>query len=450
MVVSHEASRSGAPILVLNICERIYKTYNVISVLLNGGDLVEDFVALSNMTLLTPKFSPINSALIARQALEHVHPDFAIVNSALSGSVLPVFSTASVPAVTLIHEFASTLHPKRLIEDIVRWSAHLVFSAPIVQQDAERQLPNWLPGETTHILPQGRCKTRGKDDADQIRRAFRPEGSSGAMRVVIGAGSVSIRKGSDLFIQCAQQIMKRRPGLDVRFVWIGHGYAPERDMAFSVYLSEQIRRSGLEGRMLFMGEVASLDSAYREADLFLLTSRLDPLPNVGIDAICEGLPIVCFEAGSGIADLLASEGLSQFCVVPYLDTAAMADLAIRILEDPNHEATVKSRLLDMGGRSFDMDKYVSQIERLLAQATADMAAEEQEVRAIVDSGTFEAAGFARDGRRGAVRKTRCALSLGKFGLACGNRASLRPLSRWPRREGHSSTLIRLGRGGSTS
>jgi hypothetical protein len=40
------------------------------------------------------------------------------------------------------------------------------------------------------------------------------------------------------------------------------------------------------------------------ADLFLLSSRLDPLPNVAIDELTMGLPVLCFEKTSGIADFM--------------------------------------------------------------------------------------------------------------------------------------------------
>ena len=35
-----------------------------------------------------------------------------------------------------------------------------------------------------------------------------------------------------------------------------------------------------------------------------MTSRLDPLPNVGIDAMNESTPVHCFDNACGIADIL--------------------------------------------------------------------------------------------------------------------------------------------------
>ena len=87
-----------------------------------------------------------------------------------------------------------------------------------------------------------------------------------------------------------------------------------RDSAYSSYLAEQIERSGLEGKVDIIDELPDLQPAYLNCDLFLLSSRLDPMPNVAIDAAIHGLPIVCFENASGIASLLKKDLQLKDCV----------------------------------------------------------------------------------------------------------------------------------------
>ena len=43
LVVSHEATRSGAPILALNIIQQLSPRYNVVSLILGGGELTDHF-----------------------------------------------------------------------------------------------------------------------------------------------------------------------------------------------------------------------------------------------------------------------------------------------------------------------------------------------------------------------------------------------------------------------
>jgi hypothetical protein len=47
ILVSHEASRTGAPIVALNIGQRLCEKYNIITLLLRGGDLIDNFRAIS-------------------------------------------------------------------------------------------------------------------------------------------------------------------------------------------------------------------------------------------------------------------------------------------------------------------------------------------------------------------------------------------------------------------
>ena len=122
-------------------------------------------------------------------------------------------------------------------------------------------------------------------EVSRIQKLLRPEGFSEEGILVLGAGYVDLRKGVDIFIQCAAKIAVLAPDLHIRFVWVGRGFDTETDVYYSVYLADQIRRLGLEDRVSFLGEATVLHAAYDAADILLLTSRLDPLPNVAIDAL---------------------------------------------------------------------------------------------------------------------------------------------------------------------
>ena len=105
--------------------------------------------------------------------------------------------------------------------------------------------------------------------------------------LVLGAGEIQPRKGVDIFIAVARQIKKICPQIKVKFAWIGSGYKPEEDFNVSLWLKDQIKRSGLEHDVMILNHSTQYKNLMQRADLFLITSRLDPMPNVGIDAIFE-------------------------------------------------------------------------------------------------------------------------------------------------------------------
>jgi glycosyltransferase involved in cell wall biosynthesis len=379
LVVSHDASRTGAPILCLNIVKQLKTAYNIVTLLLGGeAQLREDFARESQMIAYLDGYTPAAVAYACPRLLLQIRPDIALVNSIVSYPVLPVLAQASIPIVTLVHERAC-MYPIDTLEGVVRYSSELVFSGSFTMNEAKSCASSWVPEARAHILPHWPSALDDGEDAAKICNVFRPDGWPDDTVVVLGIGSVNFRKGVDLFIQCAQQIVARgrkRSFLargrkqNIRFAWIGHGYDPKNDMSYSIYLSEQIRRSSLEGQVIFAGEVIGLRTAYQMADLFLLTSRLDALPNVAIDAMCAGLPVLCFENGSGVADILAEEGLQGSCVAPYLDTAAMAELAVRLIGSPSRRRELGQKLSGIARDRFSMDRYISSLRQLLERARA--------------------------------------------------------------------------------
>ncbi len=94
------------------------------------------------------------------------------------------------------------------------------------------------------------------------------------------------------------------------------------------------------------------------------TSRLDPLPNVAIDAICEGLPVIAFNGAGGIPEMLIDAGLGQDLVVSHLDTQQMAENLEVILLNDDLRAKLRGQLVQFGNTAFDLDSYVDKLVRL--------------------------------------------------------------------------------------
>jgi len=392
LVVSHEASRTGAPILSLNIVRELKKKYNVITLLLGGGAIVDDFRHFSDI-VVGPPTDKYNGSFVIDQLLALSHFSFAIVSSIESRAVLPGLARRFVPVVALIHEFSAYTRPKGALREAVFFSTETVFSTPLTLENAISEYSD-LGNCQFHIIPQGRCAlpavksdtaSRMKEDA-KVLSVLRPEGLPKDTVVVLGAGFVQLRKGVDLFIECAARVVQADHGEHCRFVWIGEGYEPGHDLVYSVYLADQIRRSGLQQYVFFMGETSSIEAAYRAADLLLISSRLDPLPNVAIDAMAHGLPVVCFEKTTGIADILSANGLGKECVAPYLDTVEMASRVIALARSKALRQKVGEQLRQLALKQFDMEGYVKQLEEVGLNASGRIAQERTNVEEISKSG----------------------------------------------------------------
>jgi len=396
LVVSHEASRTGAPVLSLNLVQELVMRYNVVALLLGGGTLDEAF-RQSGAAVVTSAEMKGNAGL-ADLVIENLHKrfpfKFALVNSIESRVVLPALANLFIPTVSMLHEFAAYTRPRGAFREAFLWSGQTVFSTNVTLENAVAHYPD-LDGQTAHVLPQGRCRVplEGTDEdvekeGERLRRLIRPRGETSRALVVLGAGTVQLRKAVDLFIECAARVVSAPGGENCRFVWIGKGFDAEGDLAYSVYLADQIARAGLGGRVIFIDETTAIESAYEESDLFLLSSRLDPLPNVAIDAMAFAMPVLCFDKTTGIADFLNDAGLGRHCVARYLDTSEMAEKILAFARSEVLRAQVGERVREASAKFFSMKEYVLQLEELALQANKRTRQEEEDVRALLDSGLF--------------------------------------------------------------
>ena len=372
LLVSHEASQTGAPILVQNVARVLSERYNVTVLCLRGGDILDALLDVSVGVVVAGRSSGAMSKL--SRFLKHFasknRPDFAVVNSVESRQVLPLLDDLGVTSVSLIHEFASYTRPRTAFSEVAAHADDIVFSSPLTLENAADAAGLEIT-PNVHVFPQGKCVVPARDEAqstDTVERQrlqdhLRPTGHEGDF-VVIAAGSVQIRKGTDLFIEVARQALAEAKGRRLRFAWIGAGYDPEHDTGYSVYLQDQLKRAGLAEEVRMLPPTTEIEYAYELADLMLLPSRLDPLPNVAIDAMLAGVPVLCFDAATGIADVLRQGDLADACVADYLSTADMVLKLQALAASDTLYAEIAQRMQTHAQAFFDLDAYVRRIEGL--------------------------------------------------------------------------------------
>jgi ubiquinone/menaquinone biosynthesis C-methylase UbiE/glycosyltransferase involved in cell wall biosynthesis len=399
LVLIHEASRTGAPILGWNIARTLCARVNVVVVLMQGGRLENSFAEVTAGVvgpLTSEIFQAVEASRLARRLAEIYRPSYVIANSVATRSLVPPFTSEGVPVIALVHEFSSRMSAGSL-SLLYERAAEIVFSADIVRRASEIDYP-FLKLRHTHILPQGPSQIpRSAAPADDpeldeeegsIRRKLRPEGSKDDL-VVVGMGYIEWRKGVDLFVAAATSFLSRQPDASVRFVWIGEGYRNPIAMEISSYLTEQINRSGLGEHFDLLDAVDDVESIYKEADILFLSSRLDPLPNVAIDATLRGIPVICFAEASGIAEILAANEETRELVVSHLDVGAAAALIGSLAADRNRLRRLGAAVRTLAQTRFEMSTYVSALDELGRRAKLGLEQEAADAALILATGAFD-------------------------------------------------------------
>ena len=401
LVVVHEASRTGAPVLGWNICRRLAQVYNVVSVLMRGGVLEEQFSAVSAVTvgpMVWDDWQTIEMKRVAECLVATYSPIYAIANSIETHLLVPELAKLGVPSVALVHEFAAYIRPLTKMQDVLNWATHIVFPANLVAQSSYAAFPPLARRRGVHVLAQGRAEVPGNpasravldsvvDPDGDIGKCVRPDEDADTF-VVLGLGQVQIRKGVDLFVAAAAYVRRLAPDLRIRFVWIGADYDPIGDSAYSTYLAEQIVRSDLAETVAVLDVVEDLDSAYASADILFLSSRLDPQPNVAIDAVTRGIPTVCFDHASGTAEILSADPETRPLVVPHLDAHAAAEVICGLARDDAALVAMRKATARVGRAAYDMEAYVGQLDSWGQAAAA--ALRKEDLQTLVDAGVVDA------------------------------------------------------------
>ena len=149
---------------------------------------------------------------------------------------------------------------------------------------------------------------------------------------ILGIGRLVPQKRFDRFIRVAQRaaVSLKQP---VR-VWIA-GEGPERPAL--LHLIEHATGPKLEISLL--GRVADPLYLYQTADVFLLTSDHEGTPNVVMEALACGLPVVATKVGD--VPELVQHGFNGYLFDPS-DESAMTDALVR-LADPDLRSSMRRK-----------------------------------------------------------------------------------------------------------
>ncbi len=193
-----------------------------------------------------------------------------------------------------------------------------------------RELPTVVAGDELARLYGGGATVRSTAftlvrDADMpTEPAVRPIGP-GARLEIVAVGRLDREKNPLLLALIAGELRRRDPGTRFRLRVVGDG-------PLAGELSAEVERLGLGDCVKLTGYVPfgpELQAIYESSDVFLHVSHTEGLPQVLIEALAAGLPIVGTAVG-GVPALLEPTGAP---LVPPDDAGAAAAALVKLAAD---------------------------------------------------------------------------------------------------------------------
>lgn len=174
--------------------------------------------------------------------------------------------------------------------------------------------------------------------------------------VVVGIGRLRRQKNFQLLIDAVGDLYRGWGG-KVRVAIFGEG--PEKEL-----LLKRIRRRGLQESVRLMGWVENPFKYLAKADLFVLSSDWEGLPNTLIEAMACGVPVISTDCESGPLEIL--EGGACGVIVGRGRREEMA-LAIRSLLTDKERAEALRRRALVRALDFDISRQVPRYEQLILE-----------------------------------------------------------------------------------
>jgi glycosyltransferase involved in cell wall biosynthesis len=186
-------------------------------------------------------------------------------------------------------------------------------------------------------------------DKSKVRERL---GLSPEKLVITCVGRLVPFKGQHLLIEALEMIKESH--VEVRLLLVGGG--PEKDN-----IEELVQRSGLNGKVMVLGERDDVPDILRASDLFVLPSFWEGISIALLEAMAYGLPVVATDV-PGNREVLGGE--ENGVLVPRKDSVALKEAIVSLLENPARREELGRRSRARVERYFNFADTVAGTEEV--------------------------------------------------------------------------------------
>ncbi|MBS1717467.1 MAG: glycosyltransferase family 4 protein [Armatimonadetes bacterium] len=326
LILTHEYSLTGAPKLILDIARTWQEKAEMRVIGGRPGPLRAEFNAFAKTAEFSeffhpePKyavFKPVTRSGL-RQAffddfVTSFKPDLIYCNSLSSLEMVAKLPLPAAKRLLHVHEMGLSveLAQKEFPGLISSWPDHVITVSDAARDSLLERAP-LDPAIVSRIFA----------SIPAHKPAAKPMNPDEKTFLVGGSGQTNWRKGCELWLMVAAAL-RERLGDTVRFEWVGIGDA-HSDKQFKI----MAQTLGLE--VSFVQATSKPLDYYKNFDIFLLSSWMDPCPLVVLECMQLGIPCAGFAGSGGAGEEIGDTGI----VVQNFDIEEMASRLADLLQNP--------------------------------------------------------------------------------------------------------------------
>ena len=188
--------------------------------------------------------------------------------------------------------------------------------------------------------------------------AFTPAAASAKRREVLVVANLRPEKGYDVLVDAAQRLLADYP--DAHFRCVGTGGEREN-------LQAQATARGVAHAFTWMGARDDVPALLAQADLFVLPSRTESMPNSVLEAMAARLPVIASAVG-GVPEVI-DDGRTGL-LFRAGDAAALAEGMARVMRDPDLGTELGNNARNEVRENYSFDRMVKAIDSLYVRELA--------------------------------------------------------------------------------
>ena len=342
LILSHEATFTGAPIFLLRLLKFLNQTnsYEFLILFNKSGKLLSEFKSQAKIILV-----PNNRLRLIFYRLKILifNPELIISNTIVNSNLLSFVNLENTKLITIVHEMKGVIHlfdelKLNNAKEIISKSSHFIAVSNSVKMDLVQEFKikeknidiiyNGISLEEKNVVDKTEID-QWKDNLNIPKESF----------IVGSCGSMTWRKGPDIFINILKEIKQNFNLENIYFIWLGGS----NEVYWLSNLKEEINSLGLNEHIKFLSEVQDTSNFYNAIDVYISTAREEPFGLTILEAGANSKPCLAFEGTGGPQEILSNK---KGILIPYGDTNRAAKEIIKLKEIPLHKEKYSNSIKD--------------------------------------------------------------------------------------------------------
>ncbi|HYR75327.1 MAG TPA: glycosyltransferase [Pyrinomonadaceae bacterium] len=285
-----------------------------------------------------------------KKVINEHSPDIVVTHSVKSHFLLwRSHSSRKCPWVAFHHGYTSTDRKMRVYNRLDRWSLPATDRIITVCQAFARDLSRntGVALDDISVLHNSiRPQLPATDtEAQAVRSRF---GIADDESLILAVGRLSKEKAHIDLIAAFSGLRKSTPEVNAKLMIVGEG--PERGR-----LEAAANSFGCKESVVFAGQVSNVWPFYFAADVFVLPSHSEGSPNVLLEAMAAGIPIVATDVG-GVPEMV--EHNQSALLVPASDRPTLGAAIARVLTEDDLAQRLTENASSLVGTRYSPENYV--------------------------------------------------------------------------------------------